>query len=548
MKTENSSGHAPAMKSKTDRRNARKENRRMNMKKIVCFALSLCMALTLAACGVTASIPREYTVETGQTVRLSVTPESDPAPEDFEETLAAAGIRWESADPDVATVDGDGCVTGVSAGETFVTARSEAYRLDSVCHVTVVAREAEPGPEPEEVPAALKMALDGGQADAAQALVLAGLEIPGDADAKTLKWASDNEAVATVDENGHVTPVGLGSCTVSVAGTLADGSEWSAALCFMVCESIGETDENVAPLVGESGDNADESASSAQADKAAESAFGKTTSKTSGGKTSGDKTSSDKTSGDKTSGSTGTSSQARPGSSGSGSSGQGSQGSTSPSAPQTPSGACPICGSTYFVNGQCQTIHDYSGYGHCTYDAATNTVYVHCNSCGQTWPRGTFADSYDFVRSHGQACYEEHNKSYMACAQCGALYEEGTEPEILLATGYCSTACQLASGYYCPNCLSALYIDGCHNCGYGQTPEPEQPEPTPVPEQPQPTPVPEQPQPTPVPEQPQPTPVPEQPQPTPAPEQSQPTPAPEQSQPTADANTAQPVPSADGQA
>lgn len=418
------------------------------MKKIACVLVAVCMVLGLAACGVTAGIPAECTIEVGQTVRLSVTPETDNAPKDFEEKLASAGVVWESADPGIAEVDGEGRVTGVSAGETDITVRADVYGLDSVCRVRVTETE----PEPE----ALKLALDGGRGDAMQALILEGIEIPEDLDGESLVWASDDTSVASVDENGIVTPAALGQCTVTVTGMLADGKEWKASVLFEICENMEPDDAKAAPLAVSEEKETDEETGSEEAERS--------TDKTAG-----------KTSGSKNAASAPAASQTQTGGSGTANS-QPSQGNTENAKPAA--GACPICGSTDFVNGQCQTIHDYTGYGHCTYDAATGTVYVVCSSCGQSWPRSSFSDPSAFVNGHALACYAQHHKTYITCIQCGASYEEGTEPECLRTTGYCSTACQLASGNYCPVCLSALYIDGCHNCGYGQTPAPE-PEPAP---------------------------------------------------------------------
>ena len=49
----------------------------------------------------------------------------------------------------------------------------------------------------------------------------------------------------------------------------------------------------------------------------------------------------------------------------------------------------------------------------------------------------------------------------------------------------------MASGNYCPNCGAALYVDGCHSCGWGRAPDPTE-APTPEPAS-DPTAVPEQP-------------------------------------------------------
>lgn len=149
-----------------------------------------------------------------------------------------------------------------------------------------------------------------------------------------------------------------------------------------------------------------------------------------------------------------------------------------PTAAPPAAGTCPICGAKLNANGKCEVYHGYSGYGYCIYDEASNTVYIVCYSCGGQWPMGTFADTFDFINRHAAACDAEHHKTYVTCSTCGKQFEEGT---ITLIDGlYCSTECQMASGNYCPNCGAALYVDGCHSCGWGRAPDPTE-APTPEP-------------------------------------------------------------------
>lgn len=407
----------------------------MKLKKIASLALAACLGIVLAACGATAVVPDTCTVEVGETVKLNITVDTDATAEELAETWKNADITWESADPRIARVDEGGNVTGVRAGETDITVRANAYNLDATCRVTVVKPESEPKAEPEQQ--VLKLALDADGTDGIKALEKTGVSLPDQVDEDTLTWRSSNEKIAALDEKGVVTPVGVGSCVITVTGRM-DEEEWTASFRLEVCDTVDEDEKNAAPLVQKSTESAGrtENPSSGKSAPASAQKSGSTG----------------------TAGKSGSTASATGGAAPAGSSGAQSGGSSAQ--------LCPICEHP-LVNGKCQYIHTYSGYGYCTYDEATGTVYVVCNSCGQSWPRDSFADVWSFTKQHAISCYAEHHKVYITCEQCGAAFEEGTEPEIMRTTGYCSTACQLASGYYCPVCLSALYIDGCHNCGYG---------------------------------------------------------------------------------
>lgn len=424
----------------------------MKLKKIASLVLVLCMGLTMTACGITATVQERCTVEVGKTVKLELLTEDEISAEEFAEKLEQADIVWESADPRIARVDEAGNVTGVSVGETDVTVQAKSLHLETSCHVTVV----EPEQEDEPSEQVLLVALNTVGVDGKKALEKVGVTFPEELDANALVWSSSNDEIAKVDAIGIVTPISLGSCIITLTGQLEE-EEWTASFQLEVCETVEEQDENAAPLVEQAEESEEDGTKTT----------GKTTSGTS------QKTGSTGATGGGNAGGSNTATQ-NPTQGTTGSSGTQNNTSTGTGSSSSSSNICPICGYE-LVNGVCQVIHTYSGYGYCIYDEGSGIVYVVCNSCGGTWPRSSFADVYDFVYQHGIACYNEHHKTYIICQQCGTAFEEGTEPEIMRQTGYCSTACQLASGYYCPVCMSALYIDGCHNCGYGK------PEPTPEP-------------------------------------------------------------------
>ena len=251
----------------------------MKLKKIVSVVVAVCMAAALTACGSVniekIGLPEKMDMVAGETVKLDVTFEAGEAKEeDVQKATEGLELTWVSSDEKVATVDAEGNVTAVEAGEADVTltAKSEKTELSATCHITVTA--------PEEEIEPTKVAMDSDGMDALQAMKDSGVVVPENVDPETLTWASSDEAVATVDENGHITPVGTGECVITVTGAfLADdtaaasnmsykgtanivllsatpknevvtpqeteGNMWSAELRIVVCETLEEDGQEV---------------------------------------------------------------------------------------------------------------------------------------------------------------------------------------------------------------------------------------------------------------------------------------------------------------
>ena len=262
----------------------------MKLKKIVSAVVAVCMAAALTACGGVniekIGLPEKMDMVAGETVKLDVTFEAGEAKEeDVQKATEGLELTWVSSDEKVVTVDAEGNVTAVEAGEADVTltAKSEKTELSATCHITVTA--------PEEEIEPTKVAMDSDGMDALQAMKDSGVVVPENVDPETLTWASSDEAVATVDENGHITPVGTGECVITVTGAfLADdtaaasnmsykgtanivflsatpknevvttqeteGNMWSAELRIVVCETLDEDGQEVDKT--EDADKADE--------------------------------------------------------------------------------------------------------------------------------------------------------------------------------------------------------------------------------------------------------------------------------------------------
>ena len=157
----------------------------------------------------------ELTIEKSFTAQLAAT----VAPDDADDL----GLTWTSDNEEVATVDENGLVTAVSAGEANITATAvDGSGVTATCKVTVT---------PKLVTSVI---LDESELTIEKNFTeqLTATVAPDDADNLSLTWTSDNEEVATVDENGLVTAVGEGTATITA--TANDGSGVSASCVVTV--------------------------------------------------------------------------------------------------------------------------------------------------------------------------------------------------------------------------------------------------------------------------------------------------------------------------
>lgn len=200
----------------------------MKKKIFLTAAIAAVMALSLVGCGVKVTdmaIPETATIEKGESVTLPINFGTDKAPAetpvlvtgdaataesaDVDEKLAASAekltIEWTSSNEDVATVDENGVVTAVGAGEADITAAVQDADISSVTHVKVVIL-----PTGVDAPDTLELYTNGESEKSLDAKI-----VPEDATEVKLAYVSSDEGVATVDENGLVTAVADGECTIT---------------------------------------------------------------------------------------------------------------------------------------------------------------------------------------------------------------------------------------------------------------------------------------------------------------------------------------------
>ncbi len=121
-------------------------------------------------------------------------------------------VSWESDNTNVATVNSNGLVTAVGAGTAYITVTTEDGGEMATCEVTVLQPVFGVSLTPETV------TLNTNETQQLTATVY-----PDNASNQNVNWQSDNTDIATVDDNGLVTAVGVG--TVDITVTTEDGGE-----------------------------------------------------------------------------------------------------------------------------------------------------------------------------------------------------------------------------------------------------------------------------------------------------------------------------------
>jgi len=141
-------------------------------------------------------------------------------------------VIWTTDNPAIATVDQNGLITAVSAGETNVIVTSKDGKVSAKAKVTI-----DPA-KPTVIPVSSIDFVNGTfyQLNDDNTNVQLTVDVkPNNASNKTVLWTSGNENVATVDSNGNVLAVSSGETIITA--TSVDGKVSSSARVVVVKES-----------------------------------------------------------------------------------------------------------------------------------------------------------------------------------------------------------------------------------------------------------------------------------------------------------------------
>ena len=121
-------------------------------------------------------------------------------------------VTWSSANPQIASVDENGNVTGLKRGGTSITAAAKDGSNVRASFNILVAQSAE------------EIRLDRAEAsvDAGRTVMLKATVLPADTNDKGVVWSSSDESVAVVSPAGRITGVALGDCEITCASASND--------------------------------------------------------------------------------------------------------------------------------------------------------------------------------------------------------------------------------------------------------------------------------------------------------------------------------------
>ncbi|ROR27110.1 uncharacterized protein YjdB [Mobilisporobacter senegalensis] len=112
-------------------------------------------------------------------------------------------VIWTSSKPSVATVDSNGNVLGVSAGETIIMAQTEDGRYTDYCTISV-----------KQVAKSIKITNKDVFINKGDVYKIEYTVDPGNATDISVKWETLNASIATVSQDGKITAVAIGSTTI----------------------------------------------------------------------------------------------------------------------------------------------------------------------------------------------------------------------------------------------------------------------------------------------------------------------------------------------
>lgn len=185
-----------------------------------------------SVCDVTVSVPLE-SIKTDESLALIING-TDGA--DLNAVLEPADatdvdVKYESSDEAVATVDSNGKVTAVGAGECEIIATATSYDGKTVEAKTAVKVDVAP-----ESLALEDATLTIGYSDTLTAAVTGENVTIG----QEFSWTSSNTAIVTVDEVGGIKAEGIGTATVTVSNEVGQSATCTVTVKNIVCAYCGQ--------------------------------------------------------------------------------------------------------------------------------------------------------------------------------------------------------------------------------------------------------------------------------------------------------------------
>ena len=147
-----------------------------------------------------AILPVSLTLDEGQSTNLTATVSPSEA--------TNQAVTWSSSDESIATVDASGNLTAVAEGDATITVTTDDGGFTDLTDVTVSAVYV-PVTGVYVNPETIDIIIN-------EAASLTATVLPANASNQAVTWSSSDESIATVDTNGNVTAVALGTADITV--------------------------------------------------------------------------------------------------------------------------------------------------------------------------------------------------------------------------------------------------------------------------------------------------------------------------------------------
>lgn len=181
---------------------------------------------------------QDYCINVGDACKINATV--------YPENVLNKSLIWKSDDPKIVRIlDNDGNIEAISPGTAIITVSAgDGSNVSANCVVTV---------KPVLIESIL-LDTPGWKGVKGDCFQIIATIAPEDATDKTLIWTSSDESVASVDDTGMVTAVGVGECLITASA--ADGSGISAS-CEVSLEPILVESLTISPeeFLGAKGDS-----------------------------------------------------------------------------------------------------------------------------------------------------------------------------------------------------------------------------------------------------------------------------------------------------
>ncbi|MCR5450730.1 MAG: Ig-like domain-containing protein [Solobacterium sp.] len=148
-------------------------------------------------------------------------------------------VVWKSSDASIVSIDETGKITGVSGGEATITATAGTVSAECLVTVVIPAEKIEILTEVSEI--------EYGKSETLEVTFT-----PSDTTHQKVTWASSDESIATVDENGVVTAVGEGKVTITATSEGGLTASKEISILFTHLTGISFKEESADIIIHES--------------------------------------------------------------------------------------------------------------------------------------------------------------------------------------------------------------------------------------------------------------------------------------------------------